>query len=119
MREEIIRGALHDLLKKAFKVQYIHSEYGMAELMSQAYAKKEGLFDSPPWMKVVTRDAYNPLRILPPPAAGGINIIDLANYHSCAFLETQDLGISHANGQFEVIGRFDNSEVRGCNLMVV
>lgn len=118
-RKEIIREALHDTLKKGFGVKEIHSEYGMTELLSQAYSKKEGVFNCPPWMSVLTRDTQDPLTIQPAGKAGGLNVIDLANINSCSFIATQDLGRVHANGSFEVIGRFDNSDIRGCNLMVL
>lgn len=118
-RKEITRFELHETLQKGFGVSEIHSEYGMTELLSQAYSKGNGLFECPPWMKVVTRDTEDALTIQSNNNTGGINIIDLANYNSCAFIATQDLGKVHENGQFEVIGRFDHSDIRGCNLMVV
>lgn len=118
-RKEIIRNELHEFLKKGFGVDEIHSEYGMTELLSQAYSKGNGFFKSPPWMKVLTRDPEDALTILPKNKAGGLNIIDLANYNSCAFIATQDLGKVHQNRTFEIIGRFDNSDIRGCNLMVL
>jgi phenylacetate-coenzyme A ligase PaaK-like adenylate-forming protein len=118
-RKEIIRSELHSVLKEKFKVSSIHSEYGMTELLSQAYSKGEGIFYCPPWMKVVLRDPQDPLSLFTDAnKTGGINIIDLANVNSCSFISTGDLGRIHEDGWFEVIGRFDNSDVRGCNLMV-
>ena len=117
-RNEMIRSALHKELAIGFGVSEIHSEYGMTELFSQAYSKGNGLFECPPWMKVLIRDTVDPLTLLGLDKTGGINIIDLANIHSCAFIATQDLGRLH-NKQFEVLGRFDHSDVRGCNLMVL
>ncbi|WP_186754643.1 acyl transferase [Echinicola salinicaeni] len=116
-RKEMIREEVHDLYKKAFKVDAIHSEYGMTELMSQAYSKGEGKYVLPPSMKVFLRDVNDPLS-WSAKQQGGVNIIDLANFHSCAFIETQDLGRYSGEGMLEILGRFDNSEVRGCNLMV-
>ena len=118
-RTELVRAELHEQLCQGFGVDCIHSEYGMTELLSQAYSKENGVFECPPWMKIVIRDTEDPLTILPPNKNGGINIIDLANLNSCAFIATQDLGKLHHNGSFEVIGRFDHSDVRGCNLMVM
>ena len=118
-RKEMVREDLHKTLKRAFHVEHIYSEYGMTELLSQAYSRGEGIFATPPWMKILIRDTNDPLTLLPAGKSGGINIIDLANIHSCAFISTQDLGKTHENGTFEVLGRFDNSDVRGCNLMVV
>lgn len=117
-RKEMIRTELHAELQQAFGLIDIHSEYGMTELLSQAYSKKNQAFDCPPWMKILIRDTTDPLSLLPDGHSGGINIIDLANIESCAFIATQDLGKKTANGQFEVLGRFDNSDIRGCNLMV-
>ncbi|WP_440879539.1 LuxE/PaaK family acyltransferase [Tenacibaculum sp. C7A-26P2] len=117
-RKELIRHELHQLLKKGFGVEQIHSEYGMTELFSQAYSKGNGVFNCPPWMKVLTRDAEDALTIQPNEKTGGINVIDLANYNSCSFIATQDLGKVYSDNGFEVIGRFDNSDIRGCNLMV-
>jgi len=117
-REEIIREELHDILKKAFRVKEIHSEYGMTELLSQAWSERDGIFHTPPWMQILIRDIYDPLNYIPDGKSGGINIIDLANIHSCSFIATQDIGKLHPGGSFEVLGRFDNSDVRGCNLMV-
>ena len=117
-RREMVREELHAILKEAFGVAAIHSEYGMTELLSQAYSKADGLFACPPWMKVLIRDSNDPLTLTGGSRAGGINIIDLANIFSCSFLSAQDLGRVHPDGGFEVLGRFDNSDVRGCNLMV-
>ncbi len=124
-RREITRDELHNRLKKGLSVKQIHSEYGMAELLSQAYSKGEGKFQTPPWMKVFIRDAYDPFELNAKepefllPKSGGINIIDLANIYSCAFIETRDIGRQHPDGSFEVQGRFDYSDIRGCNLMVI
>ncbi|WP_282041690.1 acyl transferase [Winogradskyella flava] len=118
-RKEIIRQELHNILKTGFGVEYIHSEYGMTELLSQAYSRGKGVFDCPPWMKVLTRDTEDALALQRPNKTGGINIIDLANINSCSFIATQDLGKVFENGQFEIIGRFDNSDIRGCNLMAL
>jgi len=118
-RTELVRTELHNQLCTGFEVDHIHSEYGMTELLSQAYSKGNGIFECPPWMKIIIRDTEDPLSLLPPNKNGGINIIDLANLNSCAFIATQDLGKLHTNGSFEVIGRFDHSDVRGCNLMVM
>ena len=117
-RKELIRSELHALLKKGFGVDTIHSEYGMTELLSQAYSKGNGIFNTPEWMKVLIRDPEDPLTLLQG-KTGGINIIDLANYNSCAFIATQDLGRVRDNGHIEIIGRFDHSDIRGCNLMVM
>ncbi|WP_435136677.1 acyl transferase [Formosa sp. A9] len=118
-RKELIRTELHQILKQGFGVQHIHSEYGMTELLSQGYSKGNGIFNCPPWMKILTRDPEDALTILDDNASGGINVIDLANVNSCAFIATQDLGKCYNNNTFEVIGRFDNSDIRGCNLMVL
>ncbi len=118
-RKELIRPELHDILKDAFKVDEIHSEYGMTELLSQAYAKEKGLFETPLWMKIMLRDEDDPFRILDRPGSGLINVIDLANIYSCAFIATEDVGRIHPDGRFEVLGRMDNSDVRGCALMVM
>lgn len=118
-RKELIRTELHNILMKGFGVNTIHSEYGMTELLSQAYSKGHGIFNCPPWMKVLTRDTEDPLTLLDYGKAGGINIIDLANINSCAFIATQDLGRVYSDNSFEIIGRFDNSDIRGCNLMVL
>jgi hypothetical protein len=118
-RKEMVRSELHDELKIGFGVAEIHSEYGMTELLSQAYSKVKGLFNCPPWMKVMIRDTNDPFQFLEQGRGGGINVIDLANIYSCSFIATQDLGRINTSGSFEVIGRFDASDVRGCNLMVV
>ncbi len=117
-RQEMVREELHTLLKKKFHVSSIHSEYGMTELLSQAYSSGDGIFRTPPWMRVLIRDTYDPFSYTSPGHTGGINIIDLANIYSCSFIETQDLGRLLPHGNFTVEGRFDNSEMRGCNLMV-
>jgi len=117
-RKELIRSELHDTLQNGFGITEIHSEYGMTELLSQAYSKGHGKFYSPPWMHVLIRDPEDPLSYLGHGKTGGINVIDLANIHSCSFIATQDLGKKFANGSFEVLGRFDHSDIRGCNLMV-
>ena len=118
-RKELIREELHAILKNGFGVQGIHSEYGMTELLSQGYSKGDGVFECPPWMKILTRDTEDALTIQSTNKTGGINVIDLANYNSCSFIATQDLGKVDINGDFEIIGRFDNSDIRGCNLMVL
>ena len=117
-REEIIREELHEVLNKAFNTKVIHSEFGMTELLSQAYSKGDGIFHTPPWMKVQIRDGYDPLSYVENGRSGGINVIDLANFYSCSFIETKDLGRLLPDGGFEVLGRFDSSDIRGCNLMV-
>lgn len=117
-RREIIRAELHESLKSGLGVENIHSEYGMTELLSQAYAVKNGVFECPPWMKILIRDPEDALTLLPQGKSGGINIIDLANINSCSFIATQDLGKNLGNGKTEILGRFDNSDIRGCNLMV-
>ncbi len=118
-REEMVRGELQERLKAGFGVEHIHSEYGMTELLSQAYSQRDGLFRSSPWLHPMVRELEDPMAYLPPGRSGGLNIIDLANVHSCAFLATQDIGRLHDDGSFEVLGRADNSDVRGCNLMVI
>jgi len=118
-RKELIRNELHDILIEGFGVLEIHSEYGMTELLSQAYSKGHGIFNCPPWMRILTRDTEDALTIQKPGKTGGLNIIDLANINSCAFIATQDLGKTHKDGSFEIIGRFDNSDIRGCNLMAL
>jgi len=117
-RKEIIRQELHEVLCTGFGVPSIHAEYGMTELLSQAYSKGNGLFACPPWMKILIRDINDPFSYQNTGVSGGINIIDLANINSCSFIATQDLGRMQTNGQFEVLGRFDQSDVRGCNLMI-
>lgn len=118
-RKELVRQELHQLLTDGFGVPQIHSEYGMTELLSQGYSKGHGVFNCPPWMKVLVRDTEDPLSYQDTGKTGALNIIDLANSNSCSFIATQDLGKTHENGSFEVIGRFDNSDIRGCNLMVL
>ena len=118
-RKEMIRSELHELLKNGLGVDQIHSEYGMTELLSQAYAPNSGRFSTPPWMRIFLRDTEDPLSAARPGKTGGINIIDLANIYSCAFLSTQDLGRIDPTGGIEVLGRFDDAEIRGCNLMVL
>lgn len=118
-RKELTRSELHLILKDKFNVPSVHSEYGMTELMSQAYSKGDGIFYCPPWMKVLIRDPQDPLTIYSEPGkTGGINIIDLANINSCSFISTGDLGRVHDDGGFEVLGRYDSSDIRGCNLLV-
>ncbi|NRD19152.1 acyl transferase [Winogradskyella eckloniae] len=118
-RKEIIRQELHQILQNGFNVNHIHSEYGMTELLSQAYSNGNGVFECPPWMKILTRDTEDALTIQQPNKTGGINVIDLANINSCSFIATQDLGKVYNNGHFGIIGRFDNSDIRGCNLMAL
>jgi hypothetical protein len=118
-RKEMIREDLHQTLSKGFGVNIIHSEYGMTELLSQAYSNGNGIFNCPPWMKVITRDTNDPFTTLDNDKTGGINVIDLANINSCSFIATQDLGKVYSDGSFEVLGRFDNSDIRGCNLLIV
>lgn len=118
-RKEMIREELHQQLCAGFGVASIHSEYGMTELLSQAYSLGEGIFECPSWMQILIRDTEDALSYITNGKTGGINVIDLANRNSCAFIATQDLGKKYANGTFEVLGRFDNSDIRGCNLMVV
>ncbi len=118
-RKELIRSELHKILGNGFGVTEIHSEYGMTELLSQGYSNGNGIFNCPPWMRVLTRDTEDALTIQPSGKSGGINVIDLANYNSCSFIATQDLGKVYADNSFEIIGRFDNSDIRGCNLMVL
>jgi len=117
-RKEMIREELHEQLCKGFGVDAIHSEYGMTELLSQAYSSGNGIFNCPPWMKIITRDTNDPMSLLPGNKTGGVNIIDLANINSCSFLATQDVGKVYADGSFEVLGRFDHSDIRGCNLLI-
>lgn len=117
-RKEMVREELHQMLCSRFGIEYIHSEYGMTELLSQAYSKGEGKFLTPPWMKVLIREMNDPFSYAPIGKTGAINIIDLANIHSCSFIATQDIGRLNADGTFEVLGRFDHSEIRGCNLMI-
>ncbi|TND08704.1 MAG: putative acyl protein synthase/acyl-CoA reductase-like protein [Bacteroidetes bacterium] len=117
-RKEIVREELHAVLQNAFGVEKIHSEYGMTELLSQAYSKGDGRFFCPPWMRVAVRDVDDPFAYSPRGRTGGLNIIDLANLYSCSFISVSDLGRINKDGSFEVLGRFDHSEIRGCNLLV-
>ncbi len=117
-RKELIREELHQILKNAFGVASIHSEYGMTELFSQAYSTSMGQFQTPPWMKIIIRDSNDPFALLKENEVGGMNIIDLANIYSCPFIATQDLGKTSELG-FEILGRFDNSDIRGCNLLAL
>jgi len=118
-RKEMIREELHEQLCEGFGVTAIHSEYGMTELLSQAYSLGNGVFECPSWMQILIRDTEDALTYVDAGKTGGINIIDLANINSCSFIATQDLGKKNPNNSFEVLGRFDNSDIRGCNLMVV
>ncbi len=117
-REELPRERFHKLLCDAFRTERIHSEYGMAELTSQAYSTGYGLFGAPPWMRITVRDVNDPFTLLPEGHRGGINITDLGNLHSCAFIQTQDLGCIMPGGGFRILGRIEGSETRGCNLLV-
>ena len=117
-REELPKAEFHKILTTAFGVEKIHSEYGMAELTSQAYSSGDGVFYAPPWMRVMARDVNNPLRVLPVGSRGALTIIDLANLSSCAFIATQDVGRVSDDGAFTVEGRLSGAEVRGCNLLV-
>lgn len=118
-RREMVREELHEILCKGFGVNKIHSEYGMTELLSQAYSMGDGIFECPPWMDIAIRDTEDAVTYVDYGKTGGINVIDLANYNSCSFIATQDLGKKYTNQSFEVLGRFDNSDIRGCNLMVL
>jgi hypothetical protein len=124
-REELSRGQVHEILCRQFGLQQIHSEYGMTELLSQAYSKGKGIFTCPPWMKVLVRNEDDPFEIRSAPdngkpfAGGAINIIDLANIYSCSFIATDDAGKIYADGSFEITGRLDNSDIRGCGLMII
>lgn len=117
-RKELPKAEFHRILTSAFGVEQIHSEYGMAELTSQAYSKGEGIFRAPKWMKVLTRDVNNPLRLQSAGSRGAINIIDLANLSSCAFIATQDVGAVFSDGAFSIEGRLSGADIRGCNLLV-
>jgi hypothetical protein len=122
-REEITREEVHTFLKQKLGLQNIHSEYGMTELLSQAYSKEKGLFQCPPWMKVLIREGNDPFAITErpstkKPSTGLLNIIDLANIYSCCFIATDDVGKLYQNGCFEVLGRCDTSDMRGCSLLV-
>jgi len=121
-REEIVREEVHDILKRSFGVPAIHSEYGMTELLSQAYSTSGGIFECPPWMKIFIRDDEDPLSVRHLQSArhaGAINIIDLANIYSCCFIATDDAGKLYPDGSFEVLGRMDNSDIRGCSLLTI
>ena len=118
-RKEIIREELHEILLKGFGVSSIHSEYGMTELLSQAYSLGNGIFECPSWMQILIRDTEDALTYVDLGKNGGVNVIDLANVNSCSFIATQDLGKKYPNNSFEILGRFDNSDIRGCNLMVI
>lgn len=118
-RKEMIREELHEILCYGFGVQNIHSEYGMTELLSQAYSLGNGIFECPSWMQILIRDTEDALKYVENGKTGGINVIDLANINSCSFIATQDLGKKYPNNSFEVLGRYDNSDIRGCNLMVI
>ncbi len=117
-RKEMVRDEVHQILMPAFNVGSIHSEYGMTELLSQAYSKDNGVFNCPQWMKVLIRDMYDPFQYCKVGATGGINVIDLANLDSCSFIATQDLGKASGEYSFEIVGRYDTSDIRGCNLMI-
>ena len=118
-RKEMIREELHEQLCAGFGVSAIHSEYGMTELLSQAYSLGNGVFECPSWIQILVRDTEDALTYIQDGKTGGINVIDLANINSCSFIATQDLGKKNPNNSFEVLGRFDNSDIRGCNLMVL
>ncbi len=118
-RKEYIKEELHNILKQSFCLENIHSEYGMTELLSQSYSKSNGVFKSPPWKKIIIRDPHDPFSIVETNKTGGINIIDLANIYSCPFIATQDVGKIFEDGTFSIMGRFDNSDLRGCNQLTV
>lgn len=124
-REEMTRQQVHEILQKQFGLGLVHSEYGMTELLSQAYSKGDGIFHCPAWMKVMLRDEDDPFHVqgadsaINHPVSGAINIIDLANIHSCSFIATDDIGRLHSNERFEILGRMDNSDIRGCSLLTV
>ena len=121
-REEITREEVHQMLKDKFHLSSIHSEYGMTELLSQAYSKGDGIFQCPPWMKIVTREMDDPFSLITPGQSrqqGLINIIDLANIYSCSFIATEDIGMVNADGSFEVNGRMDHADIRGCSLLTL
>lgn len=117
-REEITQSEVHTMLKKKFSVKNVHTEYGMTELLSQAYSKNEGILEGPAWMKVLIRDINDPFDLKSKKRTGGVNVIDLANIHSCAFIETKDIGEIVEDRKFKILGRFDNSDLRGCNLLI-
>ncbi len=118
-RKEYIKEELHNILKQSFCLENIHSEYGMTELLSQSYSKSNGVFKSPPWKKIIIRDPHDPFSIVETNKTGGINIIDLANIYSCPFIATQDLGKTYEDESFSILGRFDNSDLRGCNQLTI
>ncbi|TDN95245.1 acyl-protein synthetase LuxE [Salegentibacter sp. 24] len=118
-RKEMIREELHQILAKGFGLQEVNSEYGMTELLSQAYSIGDGIFETPPWMKILIRDPEDPLSYFPKNKTGGLNVIDLANFNSCSFIATQDLGRKVKDDNTEILGRFDNSDIRGCNLLML
>ena len=117
-KKEIVKEELHQRLKTAFSIDKIHSEYGMSELLSQSYSDGNGFFKCPPWKQVIIRDINDPLSLIGENKTGGVNIIDLANIYSCPFIATQDLGKTFNDGTFKILGRFDNSDLRGCNLLI-
>ena len=117
-RKEMLKEELHATLKEKLNIHTVYSEYGMTELLSQGYSLQNGLFQTPPWMRILIRDTNDPFTYLSPNKMGGINVIDLANINSCSFIATQDLGKLHPDNYFELMGRFDNSDIRGCNLLV-
>ena len=117
-RKEMIKSELHEILKSGFGTKNIQSEYGMTELLSQAYSKKNGIFKCPKWMKIFIRDINDANNLNSNKKTGGINIIDLANIYSCSFIATDDLGKMVAESKFEILGRIDNSDIRGCNLLI-
>lgn len=116
-RKELSKEELHSVLKNGLNVPYISSEYGMTELLSQAYSNKDGLFECPPWMKICIRDVNDPFSYVENGKSGGINVIDLANINSCSFIATEDLG-KKTGEQFQILGRIDLSDIRGCNLLI-
>lgn len=117
-RREVSRETMHDAFRRAFGVERVHSEYGMTELLSQAYSAGEGLFRCSPWMRVATRDLQSPLQPIPAGETGGIDVIDLANLWSCSFLAIQDRGIVYPDGSFRVLGRVEGAQIRGCNMLI-
>lgn len=117
-RKEIVREELHSILKEKLNIETVHSEYGMTELLSQGWSAGDGFFRTPPWMRLIIRDPLDPGSVVGAGRSGGINIIDLANIYSCSFIETADLGVLRHDGSFEVSGRFDSGDIRGCNLLI-
>ncbi len=117
-RKELPRHELHSLLCSSLGVSAIHSEYGMCECLSQSYSDGDGIFRSPAWMRIVVRDIHDPFKLIGDNKRGAVNIIDLANIYSCSFLQTKDIGITMPNGEFMIEGRLDNSDIRGCNLLI-